>query len=120
MKQRTAQQNKAMHLFFTQLASVLNDAGLDQRKVLKPGVSIPWTKVAVKENLWRPIQEAMYHKRSTTDLEKQEEITAIHRVLMRELGEKHGVEYLPFPSFEPGHYEKAPLKTDPKSYERKK
>lgn len=99
-----------MHKLFTMLSETLNDAGLDQRKVLKPSVSIPWTPKAVKENLWRPIQEAMYHKKSTTELGKQEEITQIHAVLMRHLSEKFGVEYIPFPSHEVGYWDHAPMK----------
>lgn len=108
---RTGQQNRAMHLLFTLLAEALNNAGLDQRKVLKPSVSIPWTPSAVKEMLWRPIQEAMYQKHSTTDLNKQEEISEIHATLMRHLAEKFGVEYIPFPSHEPGYWDSAPMKS---------
>lgn len=109
---RTGQQNKALHLFLQMLATSLNDAGLDQRKILKPSISIPWTKTATKEFLWRPIQQAMYQKESTTTLDKQEEITEIHKILMRHLGEKFGIEYLPFPSMEPGYAETAPLKAN--------
>ena len=97
MTQRTSQQNRALHAFYTLLANALNDAGLDQRKVLKPSVSIPWTPEAAKEQLWRPIQKAMYGKESTTELSKIQEIDKIHEVLMRHLGEKFGVEYITFP-----------------------
>lgn len=96
-KPRTSQQNRALHLFCERLAQSLNEAGLDMRKTLKPQISIPWTKEAVKTFLWKPIQQAMYQKQSTTELFKLEEIDHIHEVLMRELGEKHGVEYIPFP-----------------------
>lgn len=97
-KPRTIQQNSALHLFFEMLAQALNDAGLDQRKLLKPIIEIPWTKEAVKDQLWRPIQKAMYHKESTTELLKHEEIDKIHEVLMRELGRIYQVEFIPFPS----------------------
>lgn len=107
---RTSQQNRAMHKFYGMLAVVLNDAGLDQRKVLKPSVSIPWTPESVKENLWRPIQQAMYQKQSTTELNKQEEINSIHEVLMRHLAEKFGIEFVGFPSHEVGYWDKAPIK----------
>lgn len=115
---RTLQQNKALHLFFDMLAKSLNDAGLDQRAVLKPSVSIPWTKTAIKEQLWRPIQKAMYAKHSTTNLMKQEEIDQIHATLTRHLAEKFGVEYIPFPSYAEGYMESAPLKTDEPKYNR--
>lgn len=117
--QRTGQQNRAMHLFFEMLAKNLNDAGLDMRKVLKPEISIPWTKQSVKDQLWREIQQAMYSKRSTTDLLKQEEIDRIHEVLMRHLGEKFHVEYIPFPSYTKEYRDSAPLKTDKPQYEGK-
>lgn len=97
MEQRTSQQNQALHLFFKMLAEELNDAGLDQRTVLKETISIPWTQEAVKEQIWKPIQRAMFNKPSTRELDRVEEITQIHAVIMRELGERHGVEYIPFP-----------------------
>lgn len=96
-KQRTIQQGKAVHVFCELLAKTLNDMGLDQRKVLKPSIDIPWTKEAVKLNIWHPIQEAMYGTNSTAFLRKQEQIDAIHKVIMRELGRNHFVEYIPFP-----------------------
>lgn len=107
---RTSQQNRAMHKFYGMLATVLNDAGLDQRKVLNPSISIPWTPESIKENLWRPVQQAMYNKRSTTELNKQEEINAIHEVLMRHLAEKFHIEHIQFPSHEIGYWDKAPMK----------
>lgn len=105
-KQRTENQNKALYLFFTQLAQKLNESGLDMRKVLKPTYNIPWTKTSVHDHLWIPIQKVMYGTASTTALPKHEQIDKIHEVIMRELGEKHEVEYLPFPN-DP---DEAPLK----------
>lgn len=110
MRKRTPQQNKALHVDFRQISDALNDAGLDMRLVLKPGVPIPWTPKSVKEYLWRPIQNAMYQKKSTTELAKQEEIDSIHKTLMRHLGEKFGVQYIPFPSNGVGYWDKAPLR----------
>lgn len=114
---RTVQQNRAIHLYFTMLAKSLNESGLDQRKVLKPSISIPWTPTAIKESLWRPIQKVMYEKNSTTELNKQEEITEIHATLMRHLGEKFGVEYIPFPSYEQGYMDTAPPKSESAKYQ---
>jgi len=97
MTQRTSQQNKSMHVFFSLLADSLNSAGLDQRKVLKPSISIDWTPTAVKKQLWKPIMNALYSKTSTTELDKQMEIDKIHETLMRHLAEKFGLEYIEFP-----------------------
>lgn len=98
--QRTSQQNKALHKFLSLLSDELNKAGLEMKVVLKGDTSIWWTPSAVKEYLWRPLQKAMFQKESTTDLSKGNEITAIHEQLMHILGEKHGLEYIPFPSEE--------------------
>jgi hypothetical protein len=97
-KQRTVQQNKALHLYFELIAEKLNEAGLDMRAVLKPNIEIPWTKESVKEHLWRPVQDLYLKKDSTTEL-TTDEITKVYEVLNRFLGEKHGVSQ-EFPSIE--------------------
>lgn len=96
-KQRTARQNRAIHLYFQKLAEAFNDAGLDMRKVLKPEVDIPWTKETVKDFLWRPIQKLMLGKESTTELERKE-IDPVFDTVNRHLA-KFGVRQ-PFPSVE--------------------
>ena len=106
---RTTTQNKAMHKGFQLLAEVLNDAGLDQRKVLKPSIAIPWSGASVKEQLFKPIMKAMLEKKSTTELEKQGEIDKVWDVLMRHLGEKFNLEYLEFPHLEEGTKDKKGL-----------
>lgn len=93
----TESQRKSVWLFCTWLAKTLNEAGLDMRKVLKPTYNIPWTKENIHDHVWIPIQEAMYGTDSTKKLLKHEQIDAIVKVINRELGEKHSVEYLPFP-----------------------
>lgn len=95
--QRTAQQNRALHKFFNLLSDKLNEMGLEMKLILKPTTEIWWTPDAVKEYLWRPVQKKMYQKESTTELEKHIEIENIHENLMRLLGEKYEVEYIPFP-----------------------
>lgn len=97
---RTTKQNNAIHLDCQLLADKLNDMGLDQRTLLKQSVDIPWTMLAVKEKLWKPFMKQLYGKESTTELKIDKEIETIHETLMRELGEKKGVEYHPFPSVE--------------------
>jgi hypothetical protein len=98
-KIRSEKQNSALHLFFEQLAEMLNDAGLDQRKVLKPSIEIPWTKDSIKEQLWRPIQKAYLEKRSTTEL-LTTDIDKIYDILNRHLSEKFGVSLPAFPSLD--------------------
>ena len=98
-KQRTQQQNKSLWLYYTLLAENLNDSGLDQRKVLKPGIDIPWTKEAVHDKLWVPIQNVMFGTDSTTEL-KTDQVGIIAETLIRHLGSQFSVEPTSFPSIE--------------------
>ena len=95
-KQRTSAQNRALHKDFDLIAEKMNDAGYDVRKTIK--VSIPFTTQIVKDYIWRPFQKKMFSKESTTELERNSgEIQQIHEVVMRELGERLGIEYHDFP-----------------------
>lgn len=96
-EQRTLKQNKAMHLWFSQVSDFLNDAGMDMRACLKPDVEIPWTPESVKNHLWRPIQEIMLDKESTTECSTTDP-SAICMVITRHFAEKHGMTLPEFPS----------------------
>ena len=89
-KQRTIKQNSALHLWLTRLAAVLNAAGLDMKKVLKPSVDIPWTQDSAKEYLWRPIQIAMSGEVSTATADKDDYLQT-YETLNRHLSIKFGV-----------------------------
>jgi len=98
-KQRTEQQNKALHLFFRLLAEKLNEHGKDLATILvKSPIDIPATEKNVKEVIWRPIQEAMLGKKSTTILTTKE-IDRIVDVICKFLGEMK-IECPTFPSVE--------------------
>lgn len=94
-RQRSPKQNKSLHKFCTMLGDALNDAGWDQRAVLKPEVEIPWTTHAVKDKLWRPIQKAMYGDDSTTEPDR-DEYPNIYETLNRHMTSKFGV-FVPWP-----------------------
>ena len=99
LPKRTQTQNRALHMGFTLLADSLNLSGLDMRALLKPEINLPWTQYTVKEHLFKPFMHLMTGKESTKDLTKTGgEIEQIWNTLMRELGEKHGIEFIPFPS----------------------
>lgn len=98
-KKRTLKQNRSLHLFFRLLADELNIAGLDMKTVLKPSVDISWTEQNIKEYIWRPIQDALLIKKSTTQLESSE-IDKVHQQIIRHLGKKFGVEVPAIPSIE--------------------
>ena len=95
---RSLKQNASLHVLFQELATTLNEAGLDQRVVLKPSVEIPWNLESVKSNLWKPIQKIVTHKDSTTELDSVE-IDKVYDILMKHLGEKFGI-FVDFPSNE--------------------
>ena len=82
VKTRTTKQNKALHLFFSQLADELNDRGQYISKVIR--IDAPWDGARVKELIWREVQKKMTGKESTTQLttkEINEIFEAIHLAL---------------------------------------
>lgn len=86
-KQRTQAQNNSLHLWLEWLAEDLNDAGYDTKAVLAvKQVGVPWTKASAKELLWRPLQEAMISKTSTTEAERPD-YEQVERVLTMKLQE---------------------------------
>ena len=97
-KQRTLQQNKALHKFCELLADALNDAGYVMKKTLKPGVDIPWTKDMIKEYIWRPVMKAMEGVESTTEMNTVDP-SEIYEVVNRHMAEKFGV-HVSWPSNE--------------------
>ncbi len=117
-KQRTGQQNRALYKFLTMLAESLNLAGKDMRVVLEPTYFIPWNKTSAHDHLWVPIQKAMFGTQSTRQLEKQGQIDKIHEVIMREMGEHHGIEYIPWPSHKVGYWDSAPMIGEEISYSK--
>ena len=90
-KPRTIAQNNALHLWLGQVAGLLNEKGLDMKKVLKPEVDIPWTLQSAKDHLWRPIQRLMTGEESTKDAKRAEYIE-IHETICRHLAQTKGVE----------------------------
>ena len=89
-KQRSNLQNAALHVYCTQVAEMLNDAGYDFRRSLRQDLEIPWNKDLVKEYLWGAVQLAMTGKKSTTKPTSKEYVQ-IYDVLNRHVGEKFGI-----------------------------
>jgi hypothetical protein len=60
---RTDNQNRALHLYCTQVADALNGAGLSMEQVLSNfTMELEWTKESVKEILWRTAQKRLSRK----------------------------------------------------------
>ena len=96
---KTDAQRNAFHVWLRLLAEELNAAGLDQRVVfeqMREGVERPWTLETCKDNLWRPLQQAMVKKAFTEEL-KINEHDEIYSVLHRWLVSK-GFPCPPWPS----------------------
>ena len=97
-KKRTDNQNRALHLWFTQLAEALNSAGFDMRKVIRKEVDISWSPLSVKNYLWKPVQEVFCGEKSTTKL-TTENIDYIYDIINRTISERTGI-HVPFPNIE--------------------
>ena len=95
-KKRTAAQNNALRLYFMWLATEMNLAGYTVQMVLKQKMDLDWTPEMVKDLLWRPAQQAILKKKSTTELNKQQDIDLIYDHLNRHISEKFGI-HIPFP-----------------------
>lgn len=96
-RKRSPEQNSALHVFYKLLADSFNEAGLTVKKVLEQKIDLDWNEKLVKELLWRPAQEAITGKNSTTELDKASEINVVYEHLNRHIGEKFGV-HVPFPT----------------------
>lgn len=95
---RTLKQNKAIHKYFSLLSEEFNNAGLSMTKVLKPGIDIDWTPEMIKKYLWKPVQDTMLDKKSTTKLNTKE-VSKIYETLNRLTAQKFGISVV-FPSNE--------------------
>lgn len=94
-KQRTTQQNRALHKYCTEVASLLNEHGVSMTDFVRT-VEIDHSMESVKE-LWRTIARRKFNKGSTADLTTKE-LDAIYEEVNRHIAQ-WGV-HVPFPSNE--------------------
>lgn len=106
-KQRTDSQNKALHLYLTQVANELDRQGHTMQDVVKKitKVEIKPTMHNVKEMIWREIMKTQLGKESTTFLAKQEDIDKVYDVMNKWLGTYFEI-HIPFPNDDQKQYEK--------------
>jgi hypothetical protein len=97
-KQRTLQQNAAMHKYFELLAKAFNDAGYTVHKVLTKPLEISWSKDLVKYILWHTVQSALFGKKSTKNLDIKE-VSQVYEEINNHTSSKLGV-HVPFPDKE--------------------
>lgn len=96
---RSSQQNRALHLWFQLVAETCRDAGYDAKLVMNNTVSVEMNADIVK-GMWKVMQEALYGTKSTTELQKKEQIDNIVNHFIRFFGERFGLELPPFPTKE--------------------
>ncbi len=92
-KQRTEQQNRALHLYLTMVAHELRNQGQTLQDVVAKinKVEIEPTPQNLKEVVWREIQKTMFKKESTTFLTKHE-VTQVYEVMSMWLAKNFGID----------------------------
>jgi hypothetical protein len=102
-QQRTDTQNASLHLWCELVAIELNNAGLEMVVSLPTGKqwTIPWSKHTVKENIWKPVQEAIIGKQSTTEAQRPE-YNQVYEVIHSRFAGHHGITLPLWPSKEKG------------------
>jgi hypothetical protein len=95
-KTRTNKQNRALHLWFNQVADLLNNKGITFESIA--GLEAPFTGEYIKVNWFKPIVLAMFEKNTTTKLNTTE-INQVFDVVSKHISEMTG-EFIEFPSFE--------------------
>ena len=99
---RTLQQNRSLHKFCELLAQELEEKHIDKREFFKEPFFVSWTTEGVKNDVWRPLMKSITGKKSTTKLDKTQEINLIVDNIRRIITEKYKgeVEVPNFPSYE--------------------
>lgn len=96
---RSGQQNKALHVLFSEIAYELNQKGFTfQYKGLKgKKIECTYTAELIKYMIWKPLQQALTGKESTRDLTTSE-INAVFDILSKWCVENEII--IDFPSVE--------------------
>jgi len=94
-QRRTSAQNRALHLWYSQLADKLNESGFDMKKIIH--VDIPWSGDTVKQYLWKPLQKMILGTTSTRSL-KRDDLDKVFDPLNKTIAERtEGNIHVPFP-----------------------
>lgn len=99
-QRRTLTQNKALHKYLELVAHELQNGGHTMQDVVSKinMCEIPPTTRTVKEIIFKPIQEAVLGKKSTTELTTAE-VNQVYEVMSMFLAKEFEIS-LPFPSQE--------------------
>ena len=98
-KKRSSQENRALHVLFQNIAYELNRLGLEFtfRGIKGMDIQTTYSPEIVKQFLWKPLQDALLKKSSTTQL-THNDIGLIFEILGKWFAE-NGIE-ISFPSME--------------------
>lgn len=91
---RTVRQNRALHLWCTKIAKVLNENNLYMTGIF--GNDILWTMELVKTQIVKGLIKQVFDIDSTTKL-KRKEIDKLIDMITQIFGEKKGIVIPPFP-----------------------
>ncbi len=97
-KKLTDAQRRAIHLHCEQLCDALKNEGATVQDVLSKSIERHWTKLTIKDLLWKDIASRAFGAESTEDLET-EQITAVYDVINKFTSTHWGI-HIPFPSME--------------------
>ena len=95
---RTLAQNNALHLYFRNASTSLNDAGFTVAKTLNKGLEMPWTEILFEQLIWKPVQLAALGKKSTTQLTKHD-VSNVYDIINLHLSTTRKI-HIAFPSRE--------------------
>jgi len=88
-RNRTTQQNSALHKFFVLISEQLNELGMEYRYFGLKGqeIYLKYTPELVKMFFWKPIQVALFNYESTTKLNTKE-MNEIIDIIIKFFGDK--------------------------------
>jgi hypothetical protein len=94
-KKRTLSQNNSLHLWFTQIAEMLNETG--QTYTNEMGIPCVYTMELLKEVYWKPTQKQLFDIESTKEMTGTILNNLIDSFTLW-LSESKGIEAPPFPN----------------------
>lgn len=99
-KLKTDSQRNAIHVWFDLVAKVLNDNGIDKRVVLHKlktrGLDTQWTAASFKEDVYKPVFNAVAAKQSTEEANTTDHDVCVQG-LQKWVAQEFGVVLPPFP-----------------------
>lgn len=95
---RTPAQNDALHLWFTQIAKLCRDAGIDAPLIMSQVMHYDVDMYFIK-GMWKKLQKALFHTESTRELQKTGHIDKMVDHFVRFFGENEKLKHLELPPF---------------------